>query len=61
MLVNEPCFGSAFVYLFKSAFSVEKWTFTGDEIIQELLDLQLIGYNNYPEIFAVQRDYCAPN
>ena len=45
----------------KSVYSVEKWTFTGDEITRELLDLQLSGYNLYPEVFAVDRDYCAPN
>ena len=41
------------------AFSVEKWTFNGDEIAQELLDLQLDYYNYYPEVFAIEPNYCA--
>ena len=45
----------------KAIYSVEKWTFKGDEITQELLDLQLTDYAAYPEVFAVERDYCAPN
>ena len=44
-----------------SAVSVEKWILTGDEITQEHLDLQLSGYLYYPAVFAVERNYCAPN
>jgi len=36
----------------------EKWIVDGDRIEKELLDLTLYYYEYYPELFAVNENYC---
>ena len=36
----------------------ERWTIEENKITLELLDLDLKGYYAYPEVFAVDRNYC---
>ena len=47
------------VKLFLTLFrKTEKWTIKENEITKELLNLELSGYNIYPELFAVKQNYC---
>ena len=36
----------------------EKWVLQVDQIEKELLDLTLDDYHHYPELFAVNENYC---
>ena len=36
----------------------ERWTIEENQITKELLDLELDNYSYFPELFAVNRNYC---
>ena len=43
---------------FKLFRKIEKWIINKDEIKKELIDFELDGYHNYPELFFVNDNFC---